>query len=106
MFREQWAVACAALHPWQWICGTCVEVLGGRLVGADVLVWWHDDKLAYRGTIDAYDEVSKCHRVYYEDDEWEFVNLTIEPACFGSLEEFALPGVEQQRQGEGSKKRK
>jgi len=30
--------------------------------------------------------------VLYEDGEWEFVNLAIEPAGFGSKEAFVLPG--------------
>ena len=85
LLREQWATAVAAIRTWRWLCGSCVEVLGAQLVGADVLVWWHDDKQAYPGTIDAFDEVSLCHRVLYQDGDWEFVNLTVEPACFGSL---------------------
>lgn len=91
VLREQWATALASVLTWKWVCGSCVELLGAQLVGADVLVWWHDDKIPYRGTVDAYDDVSMCHRVLYEDGEWEFVNLTIEPACFGTTAELSLP---------------
>jgi hypothetical protein len=65
-----------------WLCGACVVLLGKVLVGALVVVWWHDDAQPYRGRIDAYDDTSRCHRVFYEDEEWEFVNLALEPVVF------------------------
>lgn len=49
------------------------------------------------GVIDAYDEASRCHRVMYEDEEWEFVNLAIEPVGFGSEQGFSLPTVGKRR---------
>lgn len=95
--REQWTAALASTTKWRWLCAGCVESLGPMLIGSDVSVWWHDDALSYRGSIDAYDETSKCHRVMYEDNEWEFVNLTVEPACFGSTEEFVLPAASRRK---------
>jgi hypothetical protein len=89
-------------EPWSWLCGQCVQDLGPALIGADVTVWWHDDKQCYRGAIDAYDAASQCHRVLYEDNEWEFVNLAIEPAAFGSANEFVLP----QQASAGNKRKK
>lgn len=77
--------------PWSWLCPQCVQELGNALIGVDVTVWWHDDAQCYRGVIDAFDEASQCHRVLYEDNEWEFVNLAIEPAAFGSAGDFVLP---------------
>lgn len=88
---------------WSWLCPLCVQDLGAALIGVDVTVWWHDDAQCYRGVIDAFDEASLCHRVLYEDNEWEFVNLAIEPAAFGSAAEFVLP---QQAGGASSSKRK
>lgn len=89
--REQWEVAVgvyevecreAAKH-WKWICPDCIVEQGSSLAGTEVNVWWHDDALAYRGVIDVYDQASQCHRVLYDDNEWEFVNLAIEPCAFG-----------------------
>ena len=97
VFREQWAAAVACTNKWRWLCASCVTTLGAALIGADVMVWWHDDTQAYRGCIDAYDEASQCHRVMYQDQEWEFVNLAIEPIAFGSAEDFVLPTPTRRR---------
>ena len=77
--REQWEAAVANRGTWNWVCPSCVSRAKQNMVGLEVKVWWHDDGQAYRGEINAYDPVSKNHRVLYEDDEWEFVNLAIEP---------------------------
>ena len=47
--REQWAAALACTHQWRFLCGACVLALGPALVGTEVMVWWHDDALSYRG---------------------------------------------------------
>lgn len=77
--REQWEAAVANRGCWNWLCSTCLSRARENLVGHEVQVWWQDDAQAYRGEIDAFDPVSGNHRVLYEDDEWEFVNLAIEP---------------------------
>lgn len=66
-----------------WLCKDCVVKLGASLKGSKVNVWWHDDEKSYEGIIIAFDEVSKCHQIEYEN-EWEFVNLAIEPVAFQS----------------------
>jgi hypothetical protein len=80
-FRRQWqdAVDGTARQSWQWLCASCVGRSGRRLIGKEVCVWWHDDLKAYRGVVNAFDEASGSHRVLYDDEEWEFVNLTAEP---------------------------
>jgi len=47
--REQWAAALACTTTWAWLCGSCVVALGAALIGVDVMVWWHDDAVSYRG---------------------------------------------------------
>lgn len=102
-FKEQWAQALQITTlRWSWLCAQCIAELGAALIGVEVNVWWHDDMGGYRGTIDAFDEVSQCHRVLYEDNEWEFVNLAIEPVMFGSENDFVLPSSQQ---GRGKKKK-
>ncbi|KAJ1425445.1 hypothetical protein B484DRAFT_480317 [Ochromonadaceae sp. CCMP2298] len=76
---------------WSWLCGACVHTVGPQLLDADVLVWWHDDRRPYAGRVDAFDATSRCHRVLYEDGEWEFVNLAAEPAAFSLRGELQLP---------------
>jgi hypothetical protein len=65
-----------------WLCATCVPTLGAGLIGTEVSVWWHDDAEGYSGVVNAFDHVSGCHRVLYEDDEWEFLNLAVEPVLY------------------------
>jgi hypothetical protein len=45
-------------------------------------IWWSDDKMFYPGEIGEYDEASGCHRIVYEDNEWEFVHLPSEAILF------------------------
>lgn len=47
-----------------------------------VLVWWHDDDCCYRGTVSAYDPISRRHRVLYDDGEWEFIDLAVESVLY------------------------
>ena len=49
------------------------------------------------GTIDAFDEASGTHRVLYEDNEWEFVNMAIEPVAFGSTEDFVVAPAKKKK---------
>ncbi len=63
---------------WQWLCGDCMTGYGQELCGLEVRMWWHDDSCAYDGIFNAYDSASHCHRVLYEDEEWEFANFTQE----------------------------
>lgn len=69
------------LH-WNWMCGSCIGKLGEALVGRKVKIWWIDDYKSYSGTLTAMDEVSRCHCVLYDDQEWEFINLSVEPVLF------------------------
>ena len=64
---------------WGWICPECVASGGASLVGRSVKVWWADDEALYGGKLDAYDAASGKHRVFYEDEEWEFISLASEP---------------------------
>ncbi len=62
-------------NEWQWLCGSCVATKGAELIGSEVKVWWHHDECAYEGIVNAFDEISGSHRVLYQDNEWEFVQL-------------------------------
>lgn len=64
---------------WSWLCSDCLKKIGRALIGRTVQVWWHDDSQAYRGRVTEYDDSISCPCVSYEDDEWEFVNLAVEP---------------------------
>ena len=64
----------------KWVCPSCIRQEAKKLLGSRVAVWWHDDQQFYFGCINAFDEVSECHRVLYEDQQWEFLNLAVEPA--------------------------
>lgn len=70
-------------YNWKWICGSCISKLGGDLVGRKVKIWWVDDYKSYSGSLNAMDEISRCHCVLYDDQEWEFINLSVEPVLFG-----------------------
>lgn len=63
---------------WQWLCGNCMIGYGDEICGLEVRVWWHDDECYYDGIFNAYDHTSRCHRVLYEDNEWEFANFSQE----------------------------
>ena len=65
-------------NEWQWLCGSCISIQGNEIIGSEVKVWWHDDECAYEGIVNAFDVDSGCHRVLYEDKEWEFVQFAQE----------------------------
>jgi hypothetical protein len=69
-------------ETWGWYCTDCLQQKGPELIGWKVLVWWPDDSELYQGVINAYDEASKRHRVLYEDNEWEFIAVDVEPLLF------------------------
>jgi hypothetical protein len=61
---------------WHWICSDCLTVKGKQLLQQEIQVWWLDDYCVYYGTVDAFDEISSSHRVLYQDEEWEFLDLS------------------------------
>jgi hypothetical protein len=61
---------------WHWICSDCLTVQGKQLLQQEIQVWWLDDYCVYYGTVDAFDEISSSHRVLYQDEEWEFLDLS------------------------------
>jgi hypothetical protein len=64
---------------WQWLCEDCIHFFARDLINCHVRVWWHEDVCAYNGVVDAFEEMSECHRVHYSaDDDWEFVSLSQE----------------------------
>lgn len=62
-----------------WHCPECITVEGATLIGRRIKVWWRQDEAGYDGTIDAYDPPSHAYRVHYDDNEWEFLDLSKEP---------------------------
>ncbi|KAL2634564.1 hypothetical protein R1flu_006043 [Riccia fluitans] len=51
---------------------------GDELIGCKIRVWWPLDKRYYKGTITHYDSKKKKHRVIYDDNEVENLNLANE----------------------------
>ena len=63
----------------QYFCDSCIgnKTFAQKLIGRQVHVFWPTDNTWYRGFVSCYDEESMTHRVlYYEDINWEFVDLT------------------------------
>ncbi|KAL0380348.1 UNVERIFIED_CONTAM: hypothetical protein Sangu_0099100 [Sesamum angustifolium] len=48
---------------------------GEELVNLRIMVWWPIDKTFYTGTVEAFDPLTKKHRIKYDDDEEEVLNL-------------------------------
>ncbi|KAG8388234.1 hypothetical protein BUALT_Bualt02G0104600 [Buddleja alternifolia] len=48
---------------------------GEGLVNLRVMVWWPLDKAFYTGTIESFDPLTKRHKVKYDDDEEEILDL-------------------------------
>ncbi len=63
---------------WVWICPSCVQNLAAGLVGRKMCIWWWDDKTYYHAEISEFDSISRCHRILYDDKQWEFVYLGAE----------------------------
>jgi len=61
-----------------WYCKGCVArpPLAYALVGKQVDVFWPHDNTWYSGRIDAFEPLSRKHRVAYEDGEWEFLDIS------------------------------
>ena len=53
----------------------------------------YDDQTYYPGTISDFDTVSQCHRVVYDDGEWEFISLGGEMVLYKSLPKDATGSV-------------
>ena len=69
---------------WHWLCPLCIQAEPLDLVGRAAKVWWMDDEQYYTGELVAYDAGSGRHCVSYEDGEWEFLNLGIEPVLLSN----------------------
>lgn len=65
-------------NNFSWNCPSCLKI-NAAVIGSRVAIWWNDDQRAYTGKIDAYDSHSECHRILYDDGEWEFSDLSYEP---------------------------
>ncbi|GFQ02791.1 DNA mismatch repair protein msh6 [Phtheirospermum japonicum] len=57
--------------------GSNVEY-GEEMVSARIKVWWPLDKTFYTGTVEAFDPLTKRHKIKYDDDEEEVLNLSEE----------------------------
>jgi hypothetical protein len=66
----------------QWFCPDCILEAADNLMNREVIVWWRNDDCSYHGVINVYDPDSQTHRVLYDDQEWEFLDLTKEPYFF------------------------
>ena len=80
---------------WAWICPTCTQNLCSSLIGRKMCIWWWDDKTYYPAEVAEYNDWSGCHRIMYEDKQWEFVYLGAEIVLFST-------SLESQRMSEGN----
>ncbi|KAL6495811.1 hypothetical protein OROGR_030374 [Orobanche gracilis] len=48
---------------------------GEEMINARVMVWWPLDKTFYTGTVEAFDPLTKKHKIKYDDDEEEVLDL-------------------------------
>ena len=67
---------------WDWICPSCVQTLGVTLIGRKMCIWWWDDKTYYPAEVAEFNDWSGCHRIKYDDKQWEFVYLGAEIVLF------------------------
>ena len=71
---------------WVWLCPQCIQTkqinLHDHQITIHIQVWWYDDEQSYYGLINAFDELTQKYRILYEDNEWEFISLNIEPVLF------------------------
>ncbi|GFP92953.1 hypothetical protein PHJA_001439600 [Phtheirospermum japonicum] len=49
-----------------------------EMVSARIKVWWPLDKTFYTGTVEAFDPLTKRHKIKYDDEEEEVLNLSEE----------------------------
>ncbi|KAK7272977.1 hypothetical protein RIF29_14022 [Crotalaria pallida] len=49
--------------------------IGDSLVHSRIKVWWPMDKMYYEGVVESYDPVKQKHKIVYDDDEVEVLNL-------------------------------
>ncbi|GFP92954.1 hypothetical protein PHJA_001439700 [Phtheirospermum japonicum] len=54
--------------------GSNVEY-GEEMVSARIKVWWPLDKTFYTGTVESFDPLTKRHKIKYDDEEEEVLNL-------------------------------
>lgn len=64
---------------WHWLCPNCLIAHPNEVINRKIQVWWNDDHKYYPGIIKAFDETSRRHCILYEDDEWEYINISVEP---------------------------
>lgn len=70
---------------WMWLCPACITLHATQLVQSRVHVWWVDDARFYQGAVQAYDQLSGRHCVWYaEDGQWEFLHLGAEALLFSA----------------------
>ena len=91
---------------YDWLCPACAHsgVVGEQVVGRAVKVWWKDDAQFYCGTVNAYDTASGKHRVLYDDGEWEFIDIGVEPVLT-DMEPPIDPTVKEKSDNRAGRKR-
>ncbi|CAI9780025.1 unnamed protein product [Fraxinus pennsylvanica] len=55
-----------------------VKTYGAELVGTKIQVWWPMDKTFYPGIVKSFDPLTKKHKIVYEDEMEENLNLSKE----------------------------
>ncbi|KAF6171269.1 hypothetical protein GIB67_036937 [Kingdonia uniflora] len=69
-----------------------VKEFGENLLGSYIKVYWPDDKKYYNGTIDSFHPNEKKHKVIYDDEEEEILDLKHEVWDFVSGERMSEEG--------------
>ncbi|XP_058724913.1 sister chromatid cohesion protein PDS5 homolog C-like isoform X3 [Vicia villosa] len=65
-----------------------------KLVGKRVKVWWPEDETFYEGVVYSFDSSTKKHKVLYDDEEEEILNL--EKEKWEIIEADAVPDVQEE----------
>ncbi len=67
-----------------WLCPSCLKANSVAVADKQVrvAVFWSFDGAFYTGKVDKWDSVSGLHRIYYDDDDWEFVFLQQEVVIY------------------------
>ncbi|CAN0888181.1 Sister chromatid cohesion protein PDS5 homolog C [Linum grandiflorum] len=73
------------------------KVYGEDIVGLRVRVWWPQDRTFYEGTVESYDSTKKRHKVLYDDNEEENLNMAKQKF------EFIADESKSEAEGEASK---
>ena len=83
------------------VCAACVQSRPQVFLGQRVMVYWDQDKTWFVGKVRDFDPLTGQHRIWYDDGEWEFVDLSEQELSF--LDPVTLRGGDTEEKEEGGK---